>query len=100
MGGGFSGQKSQEEGYIVKEPVAGENLYLTIDMAVQQKLYDLMEKAVVDYKAVGGAAVIESVQNGELIALVSNPGFDNNLLLEVYHRVNIKDYLGTEKSFA
>ena len=75
------GRRVQEEGYIVKEPVAGENLYLTIDMAVQQKLYDLMEKAVVDYKAVGGAAVVESVQNGELIALVSNPGFDNNLFV-------------------
>lgn len=72
------GRRLSEEGYIVKEPVSGDNLYLTIDLDVQKKLYELMEQAVVDYKAVGGAGIIEDVRNGELLALVSNPGYDNN----------------------
>jgi len=75
------GRRVEEEGYVLKEPVAGENLYLTIDVATQQKLYDLMEEAVVDYKAIGGAAIVEDIHNGELLALVSNPGFDNNLFV-------------------
>lgn len=75
------GRKISEEGYVVKEPVAGKNLYLALDIEVQKKLYELMEKAVVDYGAVGGAAIIEDVNNGELLALVSNPGYDNNLFV-------------------
>ena len=47
------GRKISEEGYVVKEPVAGKNLYLALDIEVQKKLYELMEKAVVDYGAVG-----------------------------------------------
>ena len=75
------GRKINEEGYVVKEPVAGKNLYLALDVDIQKKLYELMEKAVIDYGAVGGAAIIEDVNNGELLALVSNPGYDNNLFV-------------------
>jgi len=75
------GRRVQEEGYVLKEPISGENLYLTIDIQTQQKLYELMEKAVLDYKAIGGSAIIEEIHTGELLALVSNPGYDNNLFV-------------------
>ncbi|MGI6484609.1 MAG: penicillin-binding protein 2 [Candidatus Dojkabacteria bacterium] len=75
------GRTVEKEGYTLRESVAGKNLYLSIDIDTQQKLYELMEKAVVDYKAIGGAAIIEDVNTGELLALVSNPGYDNNLFV-------------------
>ncbi len=75
------GRTVEKEGYTLKESVAGKNLYLAIDMDTQKKLYELMEKAVVDYKAIGGAAIIEDVKTGELLALVANPGYDNNLFV-------------------
>ena len=75
------GRTVEKEGYTLKESVAGKNLYLSIDIDTQKKLYELMEKAVVDYKAIGGAAIIEDVNTGELLALVANPGYDNNLFV-------------------
>ena len=58
------GRTVEKEGYTLKESVAGKNLYLSIDIDTQKKLYELMEKAVVDYKAIGGAAIIEDVNTG------------------------------------
>jgi len=87
------GRRVQEEGYVLKESVSGENLYLTIDIQTQQKLYELMEKAVVDYKAIGGSAIIEEIHTGELLALVSNPGYDNNLFVGGISQNQFKELL-------
>lgn len=72
------GKTVSDEPYTLKEPVAGENLYLTIDINAQKELYSLLEKGVSEYKAIGGAGILEDVTNGEILALVSFPGYDNN----------------------
>jgi penicillin-binding protein 2 len=56
----------------VKAPSAGEDLLLTIDMPTQR----VAEEALVDKR---GAIVALDPQNGDVIALVSRPGFDPNL---------------------
>ncbi|MBI3985000.1 MAG: hypothetical protein HY344_03620 [Candidatus Levybacteria bacterium] len=54
------------------EPVAGENVTLTLDIDLQLKTYE----AAKDIKK---GAVIVSTPKGEILALVSKPSFDPNL---------------------
>lgn len=54
--------------------IAGNNLYLTIDSQLQH----VVEKA---FGAETGALVAINPQNGEVLALVSSPGFDPNLFV-------------------
>jgi penicillin-binding protein 2 len=55
------------------EPVPGHNIYLTISLSLQQKLETLMEGKA------GGAVVIDP-NSGEILAMVSHPNFDPNIL--------------------
>jgi penicillin-binding protein 2 len=57
------------------EPVSGNNLVLTIDIELQK----IAEEAFRDYK---GALVAIDPRNGEVLALVSKPGFDPNLFVD------------------
>jgi penicillin-binding protein 2 len=53
-------------------PVAGENLYLSIDLKTQQAA----EQALGDRR---GAVVALDPRNGDVLAIVSHPGFDPNM---------------------
>lgn len=75
------GRMVEDEGYTLKEPIAGENLYLTIDADLQKKAYEVLEESVAEYGAVGGAVVIEEVETGELLTLTSYPSYNNNLFV-------------------
>lgn len=64
------------------KPVPGENLYLAIDLKLQEKAH----RALGDKK---GAVVISNPQNGEILALVSKPSFDpNKINEEILHAPN------------
>ncbi|MHC1716693.1 MAG: penicillin-binding protein 2 [Candidatus Dojkabacteria bacterium] len=75
------GKTLSKEGFVVKEPESGENLYLTIDIDAQKRLYKLIKDGVKTYKANAGAAVIEDVTNGEILSMVTFPSYDNNLFV-------------------
>ncbi|MBU1323505.1 hypothetical protein KKE75_05615, partial [Patescibacteria group bacterium] len=51
------------------EPIQGEGLLTTLDAGLQAKAFELMDKRK-------GAVVISNPNNGEILALVSSPGFD------------------------
>jgi len=55
------------------EPIPGDNIYLTISLPLQQKLEKLMEGK-------SGAAVVVDPHTGEILAMVSHPNFNPNLL--------------------
>jgi penicillin-binding protein 2 len=57
------------------EPASGNNLVLTLDL----KLQKIAEEAFGDYK---GALVAIDPRTGEIVALVSRPGFDPNLFVD------------------
>lgn len=59
-------------------PEQGEELTLSIYKKYQENLYSVIKKAVDEHKARGGSGVIIDVSNGEVLALVSYPSFDNN----------------------
>ena len=53
-------------------PIPGQDIYLTIDSRLQNFATQLLSK----YAA---SAIVVNVQNGEILALVSSPSYDNNL---------------------
>ncbi|MCD6094678.1 hypothetical protein J7J39_02115 [bacterium] len=67
---------------VKNEPVQGNNLILNINAALQKKLYDTIKEKVPDKNAVGIAI---NPQNGKVLALVSIPSYDNNLISEKYN---------------
>src|SRR5262249_19828731 len=74
--GGVSRVEVNAYGRVIREldrvpGQSGEDVYLTLDRGLQNLMYDRLK----DDSA--GAAVMD-VQNGDLLALVSTPGFDPN----------------------
>lgn len=68
------------------DPVPGNSLLLTIDKELQEKLYEnFINKDGVSK----GAAVAIDPRTGEVLALVSTPGFDNNLFA---HGISKEEY--------
>ncbi len=55
------------------EPIPGRNIYLTLSLPLQQQLEKIMEGKA-------GAAVAVDPKTGEILAMVSHPNFDPNLL--------------------
>ncbi len=58
---------------VLGRPPRGEDIQLTLDIAVQRRVFRAME-------GYDGAAVVMTVPNGELLALVSLPTYDPNTL--------------------
>ena len=66
------GKEIKKELIGKKEPKNGTNLYTTIDMKLQQKIYEEMGEDV-------GASSAMEPKTGQILALVSSPSFDSNL---------------------
>lgn len=75
------GRKIASDGLVLSQPVSGENLYLTVDIDIQNELYKLLKEGVKSNKAAGGAAVIEDVNTGEIVAMVTYPTYDDNAFI-------------------
>jgi penicillin-binding protein 2 len=59
---------------VGQRPMAGDNLVLTIDYNIQNTAYEAM-------KDIKGATIVLKPYTGEIIALVSKPDFDPNLII-------------------
>ena len=66
-----------ERSNIVVPPVDGENLTLSIDADIQNKLYEVLSQHAQEMHFQGGAAVIMDVHTGEIVAMTSFPEYDN-----------------------
>jgi penicillin-binding protein 2 len=69
------------------EPNPGNNLFLTLDLALQQTA----EEAMTGYK---GAVVVMDPRNGDILALASKPDFDPNLFARGITPENWKNITG------
>ncbi len=63
-----------------EDPQSGNNLVLNIDLDLQKKIYEELEKMTAKIKTEAGAAAVAiNPKNGAVLALVSFPSYDNNL---------------------
>lgn len=83
---GVGGKKQVEVDALGKEkkiisktdPVDGRNLVLTIDADLQKKAEEALANSLAKLKLRKGAIIILDPNNGEVLALVSLPGYDTN----------------------
>ncbi len=59
----------------LKEPQPGNNIYLTIDLDLQKYIWDQLGNKT-------GAVIVMSPKSGDILALVSKPGYNNNLFVQ------------------
>jgi len=60
-------------------PVIGQPLYLTIDADLQKYFYERMSQGLSSLGRVKGVGLAMNPQNGEILALLNFPVYDNNL---------------------
>lgn len=64
---------------IVSSPESGRNLMLWLDSDLQKKVYQEIKMSMEKNGAKVGAGVVLDAKSGGVLAMVSFPGFDNNL---------------------
>jgi cell division protein FtsI/penicillin-binding protein 2 len=62
--------------FPTKRPVAGLDIYLTLDLDVQQTCYDALRQRVRECGALRGSAVVLDAEKGSILALADYPGYD------------------------
>lgn len=87
-----SGREIQVLNQVAAEP--GNDLILSIDLDLQKKATELTQAAANGGQA---AAIVMDVQTGELLALVSLPMYDNNVLSGKIDEKRLEQYLNDPK---
>ncbi len=92
---GYIHSEVNSSGQVVKHiareiSVEGKSLVLTIDSDLQKYIAEVMTEYVRQYGARGGAGIVVNPWNGEILALVSVPYFDPNILTVEKEKDKIK----------
>ena len=66
------------------DPVPGQNVVLSLDLELQQYATERLQRALSDPRIHSGRGVVIAMnpQNGQVLAMVSLPTFDNNLFVD------------------
>lgn len=73
---GLSGVEQYFDARLRKESTP---LSLSIDVRVQHIAREELKKAILEFRALGGNCMVQDVDTGEILAMVSMPDFDPNL---------------------
>jgi penicillin-binding protein 2 len=63
-------------------PTSGSDIFLNIDADLEKKIFDSLQSLLEQKKLAHGAVIAIDPRNGAVRALVSFPGFDNNLFAQ------------------
>ncbi|MFA5134070.1 MAG: penicillin-binding protein 2 [Patescibacteria group bacterium] len=63
---------------ILKEQISGDRVYLNIDADLQSYFYSQLKSTLAGLGSPAGVGIALNPQNGEVLALVNLPSFDNN----------------------
>ncbi len=72
-----------------ESPVPGHNLVLAIDTEFQKTVQAILQRAMRGVRSKQGVAIVLDPRNGEILALVSLPSYDNNLFAT---GISVEDY--------
>ena len=89
---------NQVSGSIVRAPVDGNEIALSLDADLQRALYEAIQTRSEESGFVGGSGVVMDVHTGELHALVSYPSFDPEVLSSGAPKEQIQQYVASERS--
>lgn len=78
---------------IIHNPTDGEDLTLSVDASVQNKMYDEIKSLAQRAGFSGGAGVIMDVQTGEVLALTSYPEYSSQVMTDGQDSKAINTYL-------
>lgn len=65
---------------LYTDAIAGSDIYLTINVGIQQILENILKNIYIEQKAKSVSAIIMNAKNGEIIASSTKPSFDLNNL--------------------
>jgi cell division protein FtsI (penicillin-binding protein 3) len=63
---------------VLKSPVPGRDLYLTLDATVQYIVEKELARAVAEHKAKSGCVIVMDPSTGEILAMANRPNYDPN----------------------
>lgn len=75
------GSNNQKTFSNIRQKINGQDIYLSIDIEAQKKLYELIEKTKTNPQlktTISFGIVAQDVSNGEILAMASYPNFDSN----------------------
>jgi penicillin-binding protein 2 len=73
---------------------AGHNLMLTLDLELQQAVNDALARGIRDTPRRSGVAIAMNPRNGQILAMVSLPTYDNNLFAG---GISARDYIALSR---
>ena len=71
----------------IEKPIDGEDVVVSIDADIQTLFYATLKEVAKSREFQGGSGVVLDVRSGEIIALVSYPDFDNNILVSQTEKI-------------
>ncbi len=81
-----------------KDPLMGDNLVLSLDLGLQKEITKVLKNALSKLpQATGAAAIAIDPRNGEVLALVSLPDYDNNFFSAGLPRAAYYNYLNDKR---
>ena len=83
---------------IVDLPENGKDIDLTIDYVTQSALFKTFKNASQESNYNGGVALIADIKDGSILAAVTYPDFDSNIMLEGTDNEKITSYLNDSRS--
>jgi penicillin-binding protein 2 len=69
-----------ESDAVIQEPLAGNNVMLSIDAGVQESLAESLHFMISEYRYMAGVAAVMDIHTGEMISLVSMPEYSSDVL--------------------
>lgn len=88
--------KIQSENIVVP-PKHGDDMTLSIDSRIQNKLYGSIASMAKNASFTGGAGVFMDINNGEILAITSYPEYNSNILSKGKDAKIIKGYLSDSR---
>jgi len=77
---------------IVSSSTPGDDLVLSIDSKIQNKLYESIANMAESSNFIGGAGVIMDINSGEIVAITSYPEYNSNILSKGENTEIINNY--------
>ena len=76
--GGLGGEEGRLDGERVIKPIAGKNIYLTIDSNIETAAEEVLFNLIQKYSADQGMVMVQDPKTGKILAMGAYPNFDPN----------------------